>query len=34
MPLVSLNRQIEAMWRDGRISFAQFDWWLRTINGV
>lgn len=27
-------REIEALWRARRISFASFDWWLRMINGV
>jgi hypothetical protein len=30
----ALNRQIEAQWRRGGVSFAAFDWWLRWICGV
>jgi len=29
-----LNRQIEARWRRGEITFAAFDWWLRWMCGV
>jgi hypothetical protein len=31
---VTENRRIEALWRRGEISFAAFDWWLRTMCGV
>lgn len=29
-----INGRIEAMWRRGEITFAAFDWWLRTMSGV
>lgn len=29
-----IGRQIEAKWRRGEITFAQFDWHLRSIEGV
>jgi hypothetical protein len=28
------NRNIEARWRRGEISFAAFDFWLRWISGI
>jgi hypothetical protein len=28
------NRRIELAWRRGEITFAAFDWWLRTMCGV
>lgn len=28
------NRRIERLWRRGKIPFAAFDWWLRTMSGV
>lgn len=31
---VAANRRIEALWHAGTISFAEFDWWLRTMCGV
>lgn len=31
---VALNRAIEDKWRRGEITFAAFDWWLRTMCGV
>jgi hypothetical protein len=31
---MALNRQIEAAWRRGEVSFEAFDWWLRWICGV
>jgi hypothetical protein len=30
----TLNHQIEQLWRDGKITFAAFDWWLRWVCGV
>lgn len=32
--LIAMNKRIEALWRSGKIGWAQFDWWLRTMNGV
>lgn len=32
--LFAINREVEARWRAGLISFRAFDWWLRWINGV
>jgi hypothetical protein len=32
--LTAENRRIEALWRDGKITWAAFDWWLRTMCGV
>ena len=29
-----MNRRIERLWRRGKITFAAFDWWLRTMSGV
>jgi hypothetical protein len=29
-----MNSQIEQLWRDDKITFAAFDWWLRWICGV
>jgi hypothetical protein len=29
-----LNRAVEGRWRRGEITFAAFDWWLRTMCGV
>jgi hypothetical protein len=29
-----INRRIEDAWRRGEITFAAFDWWLRTMCGV
>jgi hypothetical protein len=31
---VALNRDMEAKFRRGEISFSQFDWHLRTMCGV
>lgn len=28
------NARIEQLWRDGKITFAAFDWWLRTMSGA
>lgn len=34
MTLIDLNRQMEARWRSGDITFAQFSWHLMWICGV
>jgi hypothetical protein len=31
---VEHNRRAEQMWREGKITFSAFDWWLRWICGV
>jgi hypothetical protein len=30
----AVNRQIEALWRAGEVTWEAFDWWLRWICGV
>jgi hypothetical protein len=32
--MTTINREIEARWRAGLISFDAFDWWLRWVNGI
>ena len=31
---IAANRRVEALWREGKISWEAFDWWLRTMCGV
>jgi len=28
------NQRIEALWREGNITWTAFDWWLRHMCGV
>ncbi len=34
MTFIELNRQMEAKWRRGEITWEQFDWHLRWICGA
>lgn len=32
--LIAANREVEARWRRGEITFNAFNWWLMWICGV
>lgn len=33
-PQKQINREIEDLWRAGKLSWESFDWWLRWMCGV